>query len=843
MKKILYFLNCIVLIIGVSYQVQSQIISNFAGNGTVGYSGNGGAAVSAQIDSPSCLAMDLAGNIYIGDQRNNTVRKVDPSGIITTVAGNGNAGYSGDGGPAISAKLNLNWGMTADGAGNIYICDQANQRVRKVSTSGVITTIAGNGTEGFSGDGGPALSATLRYPMGVAVDGVGNVYFSDSYNYCIRKVNTSGIISLVAGIPGSAGYSGDGGPATAARIDFVWGLATDAAGNLYLCDGNNNRVRMVDLSGTIKTIAGTGVAGYDFDNVPATAAKLNKPICAYVSADGKIYISDVNNNRVRRVGPDGIITTIAGTGLGSYNGEGIPATSAHLHHPIGVIADADESIYVTDLLNVRVRKIVNVLSFIAGDNEHIDVCQNSGPVPINDILSVRDVYVGLTDNWALLTPPANGSVVASFSATSTGGVVVPSGLSYTPYSGYVGPDSFTVKVSNSLSSDLIVIYVTVDPLLIPGPIMGAAEVCVGDTMLLSNTISGGLWSSLKGNVQLFPSLSSCVVKGLFAGVDTIRYQVANACGNAYVNRAVTINPLPDVGVISGPSAICLGGTGNYIATVPGGLWYTSNLNGSILPKTASSAELTGLIEGSTTVQYKINNVWCSAVAIKQVAIEVFPAAGNIVGPSNLCVGKQIMLADSVQGGVWSSEPGNVTIVFGLVTGLSPGVETIKYSVTNSCGTDVAIRSILVNPVPAQPVVTLEQGVLSATKGYSSYQWKLNTVELPGANADTLYADLPGFYQVEVTNGEGCPVGSSVFDYNGCEPDDIVLYPNPTRNVINIVWCKKVTARLMAADGKTIGVAENTNIVDLSVVPAGVYMLSLFDNNGHKIRTSKVVKLW
>src|ERR1051326_5130759 len=233
---------------------QTNAITTVAGNGTAGYSGDGGSATSAQLNAPFSIAVDSAGNIYIAEWSNNRVRKVSTSGTITTFAGTGAGGFGGDGGPATDAALNSPEGVAVDAAGNVYIADAFNNRIRKVDPSGIITTIAGNGNPGYTGDG-PALSAGLNDPSGVAVDKNGNVYVADNSNHRIRKIS-GGTISTIAGT-GVGGFSGDGGPATKAQVFNPTHLTIDGAGNLYIADYSNNRVRKIDTSGTITTIAGT----------------------------------------------------------------------------------------------------------------------------------------------------------------------------------------------------------------------------------------------------------------------------------------------------------------------------------------------------------------------------------------------------------------------------------------------------------------------------------------------------------------------------------------------------------------------------------------------------------
>ncbi len=225
---------------------------------------------------------------------------LSPGSIISTIAGNGTAGYSGDGGPAASAELNSPSGVAVDFSGNIYIADYKNNRIRRVDASGVISTVAGKGTAGYSGDGGPASSAELSTPSGVAVDTSGNIYIADSSNNCIRKVDASGVISTVAG-KGTGGYSGDGGPASSAELSSPFGVAVDASGNIYIADDKNNRIRKVDASGVISTVAGNGTGGYSGDGGPATSAELNSPSGLAVDSSGNIYIADTTNYRVREV--------------------------------------------------------------------------------------------------------------------------------------------------------------------------------------------------------------------------------------------------------------------------------------------------------------------------------------------------------------------------------------------------------------------------------------------------------------------------------------------------------------------------------------------------------------
>ena len=368
-KIILY----IIAVLFFDFSIHAQNISTYAGNGISGYSGDGGLATLAKLFDPWAIAVDLGGNVYISDGGNNRLRKVNTSGIITTIAGTGVLGYSGDGGPATLAKLNGPVGVAVDASGNIYIAEPFNNRIRKINSSGVITTIAGNGNLGYSGDGGLATLAEMNFPTGVAVDAAGNIYIGDQGNNCIRKVNTGGIITTIAG-SGPGGYSGDGGPATLALLSTPAGVAVDAAGNVFIGDLGNQRIRKIDTGGIISTIAGTGVQGFSGDGAAATLAQLNQPAGVSVDSSGNVYIADFTNSRIRKINSSGIISTIAGTGVQGYAGDGGAATLAQLNQPYGVAVDVTGNIFIADYFNQRIRKI-------------------NAPTGVNDLSIENDVFI------------------------------------------------------------------------------------------------------------------------------------------------------------------------------------------------------------------------------------------------------------------------------------------------------------------------------------------------------------------------------------------------------------------------------------------------------------------
>ena len=363
-------------------------LSVFAGTGVAGYSGDGGPATQAELSFPTALALSSNGDLYIADSGNNRIRMVSPSGVITTVAGTGVAGFSGDGGPAPQAELSFPTAIALSSTGALLIADGGNRRVREVSPTGTITTVAGNGTLGLSGDGGPATQAGLSEPLGVAA-GPGGIYVADAWNDVVRRILPSGVIETVAGAAdglqfpvavalnaagdifvadwsnrvievtpsgaartvagtGVAGFSGDGGRAVKAELDRPSGLAVAPNGDLYIADSGNNRVRMVSPNGIITTIAGTGVAGFSGDGGPAVKAELNDPEGLAIGPGGGLYIADSHNQRIREVLPGGAIRTVAGNGEVGYTGEGVPALSAALNYPAGVALDSSGNLYVAD---------------------------------------------------------------------------------------------------------------------------------------------------------------------------------------------------------------------------------------------------------------------------------------------------------------------------------------------------------------------------------------------------------------------------------------------------------------------------------------------------------------
>jgi sugar lactone lactonase YvrE len=477
---------------------QAQTINTIAGTGTGGYSGDGGAATTANFYNPAAIKRDAIGNLYVADFSNHRVRKIDTSGVVTTIAGNGSATYAGDGGPATAASIRQPGGIALDGSGNIYISDNFNNRIRKIDASGNISTVAGNGTGGYSGDGGAATAAMINRPMGITTDGSGNIYFADESNHAIRKVTIStGVITTVAGT-GVGGYST--GVATMSRLRQPKDVAVDASGNIYIADWMNHRVRMVNTSGNIVDLAGDGTMGFSGDGYAATAARVNKPISVWIDASGNLLVADNGNSRIRRIFLSGVghIATLCGNGTYSFAGDGGPASAAALNSPAGVFSDASGTIYIADQGNHRVRKIQIVPPppppYIAGTTS---LCEGT-TTPLGASISGGTWSSGST---ATATIDASGTVTG-----------IAAGTAIITYATATGMDTALITVHPQ-----------------PASVTGASSVCVGATSSYSCTTAGGTWTSSSTATATIDATGT--VTGVAVGTSTITYTLTGGCSS------------------------------------------------------------------------------------------------------------------------------------------------------------------------------------------------------------------------------------------------------------------------------------------------------------------------
>ncbi|MBM3933338.1 MAG: hypothetical protein FJ319_03400 [SAR202 cluster bacterium] len=378
---------------------QTGIITTVAGTGIAGHTGDGGPAASARLRTPHGVAVDSAKNVYIADSGNHRIRKVDAvTGVITTIAGDGNFDFSGDGGFAVNASFRSPMGVAVDDAGSVYVADTYNNRIRKIdATTGIVTTIAGNGAFAFGGDGGLAINASFRQPEAVVVDRQRNIYVSDSSNHRVRRIErNTNLIFTVAG-NGNAGYAGDGGIGSGTSLFQPRGLGVDANGNLFIADSGNNRIRRIDVfTEQITTVAGNGGAGYAGDGGLAIGAMLSLPASVAVDALDALYIADAGNQRIRKVSyPSGNISTVAGTGNTNFAGDNNTAPSASMSGPNAVATDSQGNVYIADTLNHRVRKVAagtNVITTVAG-NGVAGFAGDGGPATQASLNSPRGVAV------------------------------------------------------------------------------------------------------------------------------------------------------------------------------------------------------------------------------------------------------------------------------------------------------------------------------------------------------------------------------------------------------------------------------------------------------------------
>ncbi|PQJ13050.1 hypothetical protein CJD36_004720 [Flavipsychrobacter stenotrophus] len=624
MFKPFHYSLLIAILFLLPFHSNSQVMTTFAGNVSSGGTNTGdyGAATAAGLINCRGVALDPSGNVYIIS--GHVIRKVNSSGIITTYAGSTSTyGFSGDGGLAISANLYTPSGIAFDAAGNLYIADADNNRIRKVNTSGYISTIAGS-TFGFSGDGGAAGLSKLARPEGVAIDATGNIYIADGGNQRIRKINTSGIISTIAG-NGLTGFAGDGGAATSARFQTPNGIAVDASGNIYVADNGNFRIRKINTSGIISTVAGNASTGYGADGVAATATPLSMVTGVAVDASGNIYIPDWINYRIRKVS-GGIISTIAGIGIDGYSGDGGPATAARVSRTEGIAIAPYNNIYIADAGNSVIRKI---------------------PCP--------------------------------------GGTA------------------------------------TIDP------ITGAAGLCPGTGLSLSETTVGGTWSSNAPSIATVDINGN--VYGVGAGTATISYTVTNSCGPASATTSITVNPLPNAGTITGPGSICIPTSITLSSTITGGIW------SSATPAIASvngTGTVTALSVGTATISYALTNSCGSDTAMHNITVSATaPLVAGIAGPSAVCPGSSYTLTDATPGGTWTCSNTTLATISsaGIISAILSGIDTFSYAVSNACGTTVVSAVVTIQPTFTNNIINRIAGDMS-TAGSS-----------PGDGGPALAADI------------------------------------------------------------------------------------------------------
>jgi len=781
------------------YKVTSAGISVIAGAYN-GYGGDGGPATAAGLIGPSDISVDINGNIYMSE--GDRLRHINPAGIINTIGGNGlpRNGYAGDGGNPLLALMGSNLpGLATDGYGNVYIADPQYNRVRKISSSGAVSTYAGNGITGYLGDGGPATTAALHTPDALATDKYGNLYISESGSNHIRKVTPAGIITTVAG-GGTTGL-GDGGPATAAQI-VTKGVSVDTSGNIYIADDGAKRVRKVDaITGIITTYAGTGSPFSSGDGASATAAGFSGIQSVIADRKGNVFIG---GNPIRKVDKDGIVTSlpasgnslavdtmgnlyisggniitrldiynyltiIAGTGVNGYSGDKGPATAAQISSAAGIAIDTFGNLYLSTYNGARkICCLSNDIDkpplFVKGATATLNSCATSGSIGIDTLLAITDGDIGDTEQWTVLSPPIHGTLSGfPLSATSTGDTITPSGFYYTPPPGYSGTDVFKIKVSDGIDTSAIQINVVITAPPVAGSIIGPVSMCEGSSISLFATSPGGTWSVSNGNVTISPTGS---VTGISAGTTAVSYTTTALCGVATAVSVITINPLPYAIISAGNDSVCTGTSITLSGSAPGGLWSTPSPYINIGPYTGIVA---GIAAGTAIVSYRVSNSCGIAEDTAIIHVVPPPYAGVITGVSSICAGDSTTLTSTVPGGVWGSGNPLVAAVnssTGVVTGLASGAALITYEViSGGCGS--AITSMVVNITTATPIapITGSSSVctganITLTNGSPGGTWSSSSPSVGSVSSSGVVTGIsPGITTISYTAALGC--GSSV----------------------------------------------------------------------------------
>jgi PKD repeat protein len=801
----------------------AQIITTVAGNGTAGFLGDGGAATAAELHSAYGTCFDAAGNLYIADALNNRIRVVNTAGIISTYAGTGTAGYSGDGGQATAAKLSRPTDLACDAAGNLYISDEVNNVVRKITTTGIISTYGGTGVSGYTGDGGQATAAELSYVNTLSIDNVGNIYISLYQNNVIRKIATTGIITTIAG-NGTAAYTGNGGQATAASLNEPCKPIVDNNGNLYIADEYNFAIRKVTAStGIITTIAGTGVNGYSGDGGQATAAKISDCEQIRLDASGNLYIADKANNRVRKVDATGIITTIVGTGTAGYTGDGGLATAAEINLPQAIIFDANGALYFTDGSNNCVRKVSSpcpvsfsgVTSICSGTGTILTASgassytwsANAGSATTNTVnvsptsnttytvsssgatcVGTNTITVSVTTTPTLVvsgdTTLCSGNNTTLTASGATSYTWASSAFTVTTSSVNVSPttdDTFTVTAANGNCMDVasVTIHVTPTPSL---NINGATTICSGNSSIL--TASGATtysWSANAGSattntVSINPSSNTT-------------YSLIGANGICAVTNTinVTVNATPTLSIFVSPSNTICSGASTTISP-SGATTYTLN------PGNQTGTSFT--VSPSSPTTYTINGTDAATgcqnqsanAALVSITVNSLPPSPIIVSPTaannSYCQGhpNSLVVNSGINVAVWYN--GNSVVNMGSVYTPSNNlpVGTYTYSVIDSVSTTGCVNasstantltlSLTINPTPTLSLAgaTIDTAMCGLTIGGVSgisasnitggtpnynYQWYNGSNAVSGGTSPSLSGVGAGTYSLHVADANGC----------------------------------------------------------------------------------------
>lgn len=674
---------------------EAQTIYTIAGTGSSGYTGDGAAATSAKLNKPYGIALDASGNLYFCDNSENVIRKVDVSTrIITTIAGTGTAATSGDGSAASLAALNGPTGLAFDVTGNLYVVETAGNCVRKINTSGIITTIAGTGAASSTGDGSAATAATLNGPTGIAIDAAGNIFISEGDGHRVRKINTSGTISTVVG-NGTSSSTGDGGPATDAKVRRPGDLAFDASGNLYIAESGGNRVRKIDAAtGYISTFAGNGIGSSTGDGDSATLASIRQPSGLAVDKNGNLFIVESAGRFVRKVDTSGIISTVAGTGVAGYSGDGGDPELATFRRPYD-IAFMGGNLFMSDYNAAVIRMICNPDLPVAADTVRICIETVAGALTAN----------GTNLKWYTDSTGGTALAAAPIPVTSAAGTTI--------Y--YVSQTSFEPTCESARKSVVVNVVTSTTPAPTATTLV---KYCKG----VSASVLSATGTSLKWYTAPSGGTASTTAPTPSTGtVGTSSYYVSQtestpgACESPRTKIDVNVFAVPSAPTVGGAQVYCVGATATTLTATGSNLkWYstataTTPLASAPTPATGSSGTTTYYVSQTSDSTDGACESTRSSIA---VTVNSIPAAPVVTSPVNLCIdGPSSVLGATGNNLKWYDAISGGTLLSGAPTPVTNTVGTTNYYVSQSlaptaggCESSRATIAVNVNARPAKPTV-------------------------------------------------------------------------------------------------------------------------------------------
>ncbi|RYG05217.1 MAG: T9SS type B sorting domain-containing protein [Chitinophagaceae bacterium] len=847
--RFIYLTLCLFIFANIS----AQDISTIAGNGSSGFSGDGGPATAAQLGDPINIITDKSGNLYIADQGNNVIRKVDAAGIITKFAGTGVMGYTGDGGPATAATLYHPGAMAFDNAGNFYFTDRNGDIIRKIDLSGIITTITGNLPNGYSGDGGPLMGARFMGIANIAFDNADNMYLTDFVNHVIRKVNTAGIITTFAG-NGVGGFSGDGGPATAASLNSPYSVLFPPNGDILITDAHNNRIRRVDAAGNISTFAGSSTTrGYSGDGGPATSATFSFPTYASMDGAGNIYLVDALNWVIRKIDANGIVSTFAGTGVSGYSGDGGPAIDADLAVLYGIQYDPVNScVYITQNNPAYVIRKVPVCtgSIITQQPGDVVLC-TTGDLTFNIVASNASAY-----QWQL--NDGSGWTDINNNGTYSGaGTAI---LQVSTASSSMNNFQFRCRLTDACGSKLSeVANLNVTGPVTPSiSITGATTLCVGTSANFGAFIQNGgpnpsfQWQ--KNGINTGTNSASFSDNTLVDGdVITCILTSDAPCSTTMIGNSnsiqvkVTTMVTPTVSITASPNNICANSPVSFTSIVTNGgsspsyRWFRNDVDMNINTPFFNSMTLADGDVIKCSVTSDIMCVSASTAISNEVTMSVvsqaYPQIVITASANAICRNTPVSFNAITQNG--GSNPGYQWLKNGLPVGNNSAVYTdnsitetdiLSCILTSNSRCVVSSQatsnelSIILNP---DPIVLLDQKpeicegssrTLDAGN-FNSYLWN------DGSTNRSITINTPGAYSVLVTDRNGC-TGTGFTSINTVQSSPKAFLPNDTAVCVYGNIDLKPNSPFRNYLWNTGSASFSINVSN-----AGLYTLRVTDNNG------------